>query len=124
MSPNIEFFGEFVVKKFLNVANECVQGLCRGIFKSPGHHEYQELIHPLPDEQKRVIEAVTKHCAEGALNDFLYHLDKEMRKKNPRIQLVIDGIPINLEGSKGLHSMLRGQEGWLARYGKTNDKGE
>ena len=122
MSQKIEFFGEFVVRNFLNVANECVQGLCRGIFKSPGHREYQELIRPLPDEHKHVIEAVTKYCTEGALNDFLYHLDKEMRKKNPRIQLVVDGEPISLEGSKDLNSMLWGKEGWLARYGKTNEK--
>lgn len=118
MSPHVDFFGEFVVKNFLNVINACVQGLCQGIFKSPGHREYQELIRPLPDEHKQVIEAVTKYCAEGALNDFLFHLDKEMRKDNPRIQLIVDGEPVTLEGMKGLHSLLWGNDGWISRYGK------
>jgi len=98
MPPHIEHFGEFVVRNLLNVADECVHGLCRGVFKSPGHRDYQELIRPLPDEHKHVIEAVTKYCTERALNDFLYHFDKEMRKKNPRIHLIVDGEPITLDG--------------------------
>ena len=122
MPPNVEFFGEFVVKKLLNTANACVDGLCRGIFKSPGHREYQELIRPLPPEHKYVIEAVTKYCVKGALNDFLYHLDVELRKKTPRIQLLVDGEPITFEDSPGLHSMLWGKDGWVARYGEGNEE--
>jgi hypothetical protein len=117
MSAEIDFFGEFLVRNFRNTAIECVEGLCRDDFDSPGHREYQKLISTLPDEQKEVLQKVVRYCVEGALNDTLYQLGLELNKKKPRIQIQVDGLPLaSAAGPTSLHSRLWGPTGWLSQY--------
>ena len=117
MSAQIDFLGEFFVRNFRNTATECVHGLCREEFDSPGHREYQKLISTLSDEQKDVLQKVVKYCVEGALNDTLYQLDLELNKKKPRIKIQVDGEPLANTGDPAtLHSRLWGPTGWLNRY--------
>jgi hypothetical protein len=117
LSAEIDFLGKFFVRNFRNTAMECVQGLCREKFDSPGQREYQKLISTLSDEQKEVLQKVVRYCVEGALNDTLYRLDLELNKKKPRIQIQVDGKSLaNTGAPPALHSRLWGQTGWLNRY--------
>lgn len=117
MSTEIDFLGEFLVRNFRNTAIDCIQGLCRGQFDSPGHREYQRRISTFSDEQKEVLQQVVRYCVEGALNDTLYRLDQELNKKKPRIWIEVDGEPLMRTGApSALHSRLWGPTGWLNRY--------
>ena len=62
------------------------------------------------------MERVVTYCVEGALNDFLHHLDAEMRRKNATIQVTVNGKALSSNPEK-LGPQLWGPTGWLARYG-------
>lgn len=116
MNKKIDYFGEFIIKHFRDVALECVEGLCEEKFDSPGHRAYQKEIASLSDNEKRILKETLAYCIDGGLNDFLFHLDKEGRLKK-RIRVIIDGLE-STDLSEGLHKELHGKNGWKNRFSK------
>ena len=118
MNKENDYLGEFTMKHFRDVALECAEGLCEARFDSPGHRKFQEELLALSDSQKKLLQHTLAYCIDGGLNDFLFHLDDETRKKK-RIELLIDGIPCS-EFSDGLHRELHGKSGWKETFSKFN----
>ena len=116
MSKKVDYLGEFIMKHFRDVALECAEGLCEGRFDSPGHRRFQEELAALSGPEKKLVQQTLAYCIDGGLNDFLFHLDKEVRTKK-RIQLLIDGVDCS-ELSDGLHQELHGPKGWKEAYSK------
>ena len=116
MSKELDYLGDFLMKHFRDVALECAEGLCEGRFDSPGHRRFQEELEPLPPQTKKLIQESLAYCLDGAMNDFLFHLDAEGRKGD-RIEVLVDGVEVT-ELTEGLHRDLHGDEGWQNRFSK------
>src|SRR6478736_5929215 len=114
MNKDLDYLGEFLMKHLRDVALECAEGLCEGRFDSPGHRRFQEELEPLPAQTKKLIQESLAYCLDGAINDFLFHLDAEGRGKK-RLRLLVDGVESS-ELTKGLHRELHGGEGWKRRF--------
>jgi hypothetical protein len=114
MSKDLDYLGEFLMKHFRDVALECAEGLCEGRFDSPGHRRFQKELEPLPAETKKLIQESLAYCLDGAMNDFLFHVDAESRKKK-RLQLFVDGVDAT-KFTEGLHRELHGDDGWMTRF--------
>jgi hypothetical protein len=116
MSKEIDYLGKFIMRHFRDVALECAEGLCKGRFDSPGHRKFQEELSALLDAQKMLLQQTLAYCIDGGLNDFLFQLDHEVRKKK-RIQLLVDGVDC-AELSDALHREMHGPKGWKQVYSK------
>lgn len=114
MSKELDYLGDFMMKRFRDVALECAEGLCEGRFDSPGHKRFQDELDGLPPQTKKLLQESLAYCLDGAMNDFLFHLDDECRKKG-RIRLLVDGVEAT-DATEGLHRELHGDEGWKSRF--------
>jgi hypothetical protein len=75
MSSEIDYFGEFLMKHFRDVALECADGLCDNKYDSPNHRKFQDELQSLSEAQKALLKRTLGYCLDGAMNDFLFHLD-------------------------------------------------
>jgi hypothetical protein len=66
-------------------------------------------------EQREIVRDTVQYCVDGALNDFLFHLDKELRRKKPTLRLETGGISVT-EQTESLQKELYGATGWKARF--------
>jgi hypothetical protein len=117
MSNELDYLGEFIMKHFRDVALECIEGLCEGRFDSPGHRRFQDELASLSASDKKLVQQTLAYCVDGGLNDFLFHLDKAMRSKKKRIQLLVDGV-LCTDLTDGLHKKLHGLDGWKEKFSK------
>jgi len=120
MESDKEIFGKFLIENLRNTAVSGAKGLVDNAFQSPGHKEYQRLIATFDSKQKEILVRIVEYCTEGAINDFLYHLDEKMRKGG-EIQVLVKGVPIT-ELSPALYKELWGEGGWWATYGNDEYK--
>ncbi len=117
MTKELDFFGELLMKKFRDIALEMIEGLCENRFDSPGHRVFQNDLAKLSDEHRKIVQDTVGYCVDGALNDFLHHFDKELRRKKARMQLTVDQVNL-IEQCAGLREQLDGLTGWKRRFSK------
>jgi len=70
----------------------------------------------LSESQKDLVKRTVAYCIDGGLNDFLYHLDVEIRKKK-YIQILVDGKDCSTL-TEALYRELYGPDGWKEKYSK------
>lgn len=115
MENELDHLGKLLMTRLRDVAFECVEGLCEDRFDSPGHRAFQKLLSSMSPEQREIVRDTVQYCVDGALNDFLFHLDKELRRKKPALRLEAGGICVT-EQTANLQKELYGATGWKARF--------
>ncbi len=81
MENELDHLGKLLMTRLRDVAFECVEGLCENRFDSPGHREFQKLLASMSPDQREIVRDTVQYCVDGALNDFLFYLDKETAQK-------------------------------------------
>ena len=115
MENELDHLGKLLMTRLRDVAFECVEGLCENQFDSPGHRAFQRLLASMSPEQREIVRDTVQYWVDCALNDFLFHLDKELRRKNPTLRLEAGGICVT-EQTANLQKELYGAAGWKARF--------
>lgn len=115
MENELDHLGKLLMERLRDVAFECVEGLCENRFDSPGHRAFQKLLASMSPEQREIVRDTVQYCVDSALNDFLFYLDKELRRKKPTLRLEAGGISVT-EQSANLQKELYGATGWKAKF--------
>ncbi|MDA0118053.1 hypothetical protein [Vibrio sp. T11.5] len=114
-------FGKLLIEKLRDVSIELCEGLTESRYESPGHKEIQNEIEAWSPEQKALLVKTVTYCIDGGINDFLFNLDKAIRKSE-NIALSVGGQNITTS-SESLVCKLYGDGGWqkkFSKYGKPN----
>ena len=115
MENELDHLGQLLMTRLRDVAFECVEGLCENRFDSPGHRAFQRLLATMTPEQKEIVRDTVQYCVDGAMNDFLFYLDKELRRKKPTLRLEAGGVSVT-EQTANLQKELFGPTGWKVRF--------
>lgn len=114
-------FGKLLMEKLRDVSIELCEGLTESRYESPGHKEIQKELEGFTPEQKEILIKCVTYCIDGGINDYLFNLDKELRKSDS-LALMVKGESV-INKTEGLSRELYGEDGWQQRYsayGKPN----